>query len=81
MNECFEIEVEYKGFPVELLITYYDPGHQAIINRLPEDCIPAEAPEVEFDFATGNGLLDTLLEESEEAIAVITELALGKLAK
>lgn len=81
MDACFELIVEYKGYPVELLITYYYPGCQAVVNTLPELCRPAEPPEVEFDFTTGNCLLDTLLEESEEAIAVITEIVLKRLSK
>lgn len=56
---CISIE----GFGVSILVTHYSPGLEGEYSRKPEDCYPAESAEIDWKAATGNMLLNLLIDD------------------
>ena len=44
------MKIYYAGADYEVEVTGFYPGQEAILNRAPEHCQPAEDPEVDFEW-------------------------------
>ena len=62
---------------IEVDVTYYDAGAEAITNRLPEDCVPSEAATIEWELTDDNSEFVIMVVENMDNIhEEITELLL-----
>lgn len=60
------LTIEFKGHGIQLTDVDYSPGYPAKISGPPEDCHPEEPADISYTIATGNELLDQILEEDHE---------------
>jgi len=62
---------------LEIEVTSYTPYTPAKLNALPEDCFPAEGPEIEFEISDDNEdveFLAWLLEDNPKFYSKVEEL-------
>ena len=61
------INIEFRGYPLEIEILYYTPGNDGVTSGPPEHCFPDEGPELDWQIVEDEDtLLSTLLYENYE---------------
>ena len=74
-----EVEVNYLDKEFKIVITSFFGGKPAILNRAPEDCCPAEDPEVEWEISEDEPdieFLEYVIENCQDVFDVINEQAM-----
>ena len=72
-----DLFISFQGHDITLTDVSYYPGYPAKTNALPEDCYPAEPPEIEFTINSGIDHYNELL--TEHCLDEITTLALAEI--
>lgn len=68
------------GTDFDITITYYVPYTPAMTYGPPEDCTPAEGPEVEFEINDADEFAEYVLENCEAVYNTLRERVLDYMA-
>ena len=59
------MQIQFRGYELEVEITYFESPYPAKTNCYPDDGYEGSNGELEFEVTSGNELLDELLEDEQ----------------
>jgi len=70
------MKIEFRGYDLEVEVTFYTPGNPGVTSGPPENCYPPEAEEIDWKIKDDDNLAATFIYENDELHQELTQCIL-----
>jgi len=75
------MKIEFRGYDLEVEVTFYTPGNPGVTSGPPENCFPPEDEDVDWQLVDDDTLIASLIYESESLCDEVTIAVLEAIYK